>query len=86
MYCIVPGESHRQKAPGYSNSKVLEELSRAFSTYPPWGRKTGGSAEHVNIDWSHFRAVMVREVRRRGLQSAVHPETRKLISRAGITL
>lgn len=65
MSCItLSAEVHRRTCAEGEDAYVLAELHRAWINPGDRGWDCGPK---VVIDWSHFRAIMLREVRRRGL-------------------
>lgn len=78
--CVAPclGE-HRETLAGGEDEHVLIELRRA------WGYLHSASdTDWMRQDWATFRAITLREARRRGL--AVPTETLALLAARGVHL
>jgi len=67
MECRSPClEEHRENMENYADEDVLDELERAWEH--PRREETG---DWQRQDWSTFRAITLREARRRGLDLSV---------------
>lgn len=86
MSCRAPSRKNfTRKAPGYSDEQLLAECHRSWTRFTPINDKDLLYAKSKNLhDWANFRSVLLREVRKRGLEPPIG--TLDLMAQNGVYL